>query len=371
MPDIFNIVIIQPISWLLLWCYDLVNNYGFAIILFTLITKIILLPLSYKGKLGMMKTSRLQPKVTEIQKKYPSDKQKQQEELAKLYQEMNVNPLSGCLWTLLPFPVLFGLYGVINTPVSNLMKLTPDQIQAVLKIPEITKALGSNTASGQELHLAQIIHENLSAVQAVVPNVKDIDFSFFGLNLSVVPPFALDPLIIIPILAGAAAWFSTMISQKTSNQPTPAGAPGIIMKLMPLMSVYFGFVLPAGLGIYWIASSLFQIVQDYFMSQIVNKKFAEDDAKLEEQKRIKKEAEDEAKREAAKRREENMMQQKMNAGKRPRSAKNSNKQKKAKPVQSSAESGEPVTADDGTVDGESNDTAPSVNLEKANDGAKE
>ncbi len=338
MPDIFNIIIIQPISWLLLWCYDLVNNYGIAIILFTLLTKIILLPLSYKGKKGMMQTGRLQPKVTQIQKMYKDDRAKQQQEMAKLYQQEGISPMSGCLWSLLPLPVLFGLYGVINNPVTNLMKLTHTQIQEVVQLPVIAAALtdpatGAPLAAGaavNEMHLAQIIHENYMAVHALFPTVKDIDFSFLGLNLSVVPQFAFSPMIIIPILAGLSAWLATIITQKTSNQPTPAGSAGMIMKFMPLLSVYFGFILPAGLGVYWIASGLFGIVQDIFFARIINKKLAVKDAEREALEKRRKEQEEEVKREAAQRRAERIQMEQSNSGKRPQSAKHSNKQKKGK-----------------------------------------
>lgn len=371
MSDFFHMIFIQPISWLLMTCYNLFDNYGMAIILFTIITKVILLPLSYKAKYSMMQTGKLQPKIAEIQKMYKDNKAKQQEEMGKLYKERGINPLGGCLWSLLPFPILIGLYFVISNPISNLMHLDASQIMLVANLVDpahFTSVFSTGVIN--ELHLAQSIHDNyalISQLPNVVPNfpaVQNINFMFMGVfNLSVVPSLAWQPLVIIPFLAGAAAWFSTWISQKTSMQVTPAGGAGMVMKLMPLISVYFGFVLPAGLGVYWIVNSLLSIVQDMYISKIVKKKFAEEDAKQEEIQRKRKEAEHQAKQEAIRKREESIQEQKKNAGKRPQSSKYSNKSKK-KPAPRSRQDFDERESEDADLDGSNN----TVSLSKANDG---
>lgn len=93
-----------PFSWLLMTLYSFVRNYGIAIILFALIVKLILLPFSMKSKKSMMKSTRFQPRMKELEKKYGDDKRKFNEEMAKLYKEEGIKPLSGCFWSLIPFP---------------------------------------------------------------------------------------------------------------------------------------------------------------------------------------------------------------------------------------------------------------------------
>ena len=111
-------LILKPFAWLLLTLYNLVNNYGLALILFSLVVKVVLLYFSAKSKKGMMKTSRLQPKIKDLEKRYSGNKAKLNEELQKLYRENEVKPMSGCLWSLIPFPILIGLYSVIRLPLT-------------------------------------------------------------------------------------------------------------------------------------------------------------------------------------------------------------------------------------------------------------
>ena len=120
-----------PFAKLLLLFYDLTSNYGVAIILFALVVKLVLLPFQMKSKKGMARMSRLTPRMKELEKKYGSNKQKYQEEVAKLYRESRVNPMSGCIWTLIPFPILIALYSVIRQPLSRMLSLSADQISTI------------------------------------------------------------------------------------------------------------------------------------------------------------------------------------------------------------------------------------------------
>ncbi|NLB29817.1 MAG: membrane protein insertase YidC, partial [Clostridiales bacterium] len=113
--------IAKPFGMLLMWLYELVANYGIAVILFALVVKIILLPFQMKSKRGTMQQARLQPRQAEIQKKHGANKQKYNEELQKLYKEEGVNPASGCIWGLLPFPILIALYQAIRFPLTIMM----------------------------------------------------------------------------------------------------------------------------------------------------------------------------------------------------------------------------------------------------------
>jgi YidC/Oxa1 family membrane protein insertase len=109
--------LLDAIGWLLAWLYDLTGTFGFAIVILTIVFRVVLLPLGIKQIKSMQAMQALQPKIKEIQKKYKGNKQKVQEQTMKLYQEYGVNPLGGCLPLLLQFPILIAMYSVIRAPV--------------------------------------------------------------------------------------------------------------------------------------------------------------------------------------------------------------------------------------------------------------
>ena len=107
-----------PFAWLTRLFYTWTGSYGVALILFTLMVKLVLLPFQLKSKKSMLRMGRMNGKVQEIQKKYANNKEKQQQEIADLYAREGVNPMSGCLWSFLPFPILIALYYIIRTPAA-------------------------------------------------------------------------------------------------------------------------------------------------------------------------------------------------------------------------------------------------------------
>jgi len=299
----FGSIILTPFSWLLLTLYNVFNNYGLALIMFSLIIKVVLLYFSAKSKKGMMKTSRLQPKMKELEKKYAGNKAKYNEELQKLYKENEVKPMGGCLWSLIPFPILIGLYTIIREPLTYLMHLSKDQIDAVTGV--LTN-LGYEATSGAygQITLAQQIYESFDAVKAVVPEVIRLDFSFLGLNLAQTPsfsfitdssiPFTMQAfgLFLIPIVSALLSWLSTKVSTKTSGSAAQADNMKGMMLMAPLMSLWIGFIMPAGLGIYWIANSVFAIIQDAILGTYYTKVLdAEDAVRIEKLRKLEEERE--------------------------------------------------------------------------------
>ena len=103
-----------PFAWLVRLFYNMTGSYGMAIILFTLVVKLIMLPFQIKSKKSMLRMNRLSGKMQEIQKKYANNQMKQQEEIQKLYAEEGVSPMSGCLWSFLPLPILIALYSIMR-----------------------------------------------------------------------------------------------------------------------------------------------------------------------------------------------------------------------------------------------------------------
>ena len=118
--------IATPFGWLMRQLYELTNNFGVAIILFSLIVAIVLLPFMAKSKKGMMRMTRLQPKLMELQRKHEGNQQKLNEEIAKLYRQEKASPMGGCLWSLLPFPILLALYRAVIRPITLVMGVSEE-----------------------------------------------------------------------------------------------------------------------------------------------------------------------------------------------------------------------------------------------------
>lgn len=304
----YNFLIVKPFSWLLLTLYNFVGNFGLALIIFSLIVKVILLPFGIMSKKSMMKTSRLSPKMKALEKKYADDKVKYQAEVSKLYQEEKINPLSGCLWSLAPLVVTLGLYSVVRQPLTNLMGLTADQIAL---ISDTLTGLGVDVASGNaaysQITIAGYFNQFFDQIKAIVPNVINIDFSFFGLDLSQIPSitdvfqsgfFQQDGaaiwaglgLVLIPIISGGLNFLTSWLSQKMNNSVATDDKGQVVedtsstqssmktmLYMMPLVSVYIGFVMPAAISIYWIAQSLFSIIQDVVLTKYYRKKYDDED----------------------------------------------------------------------------------------------
>ncbi|MBO6092954.1 MAG: YidC/Oxa1 family membrane protein insertase, partial [Oscillospiraceae bacterium] len=140
----FGEIITWPFAKLMVWLYRLTGSYGWAVILFALIVNLILTPFMGKSKKATMKTTRLQPKIQEIQRRHEGNQQKLNEEMQKLYREEGINPMSGCLWSLIPFPILIALYSVIRQPLSRMMFVAKE---TVAKITEYVTAQGWYTVS--------------------------------------------------------------------------------------------------------------------------------------------------------------------------------------------------------------------------------
>jgi len=269
--DIINI----PLGYLFRYIYLLLSNYGWTLVVFTIITKAILLPLTIKQQKSMMQMQRIQPRMQELQKKYQYDKEKLNQETMKLYQENNINPMGGCLPLLIQFPLLIALYNIIRSPLSYVVQLGKHGLPSISEVHTFLTSLGSTVQLHDEIGIAAEMSKHAEALAAHFPNVDimQIDFSFFGLNLSQIPNInVLSPLLLIPVLAGLTTYLQTFITNKLNGQSkNTANDAGSSMKMMtyffPLMTVFFSVSLPAGLGFYWIISNIIQIVQQYIMTK--------------------------------------------------------------------------------------------------------
>lgn len=288
-----------PFSWLLLQLYYLFNNYGVAIIMFAVVVKLIMLPFQMKSKRSMMRMSRFTPRLKELEKKYEGNKQKYQEEVARLYKEEKINPMSGCLWSLIPFPILIALYSVIRQPLTKIMGLAAEQVTAVTeKFTELGLFAANSSSAYNEITLSEIMHSSWADMSSMFPDFADklidIDWSFLGLNLGSKPQWnffakvdwsnvhewlpALG-LFLIPFISAFLSWLSMKISNSASAQDDQGqNSMKSMMLFMPLMSIYICFVMPAALGIYWIMNSLLAIIQDIILTAHYNRLLDIEDA---------------------------------------------------------------------------------------------
>lgn len=263
-----------PFGFLLRLIYDTIGfeNYAISIILLTLVTRLITIPSTISQQKGMAKTQRIQSKIRRIQAKYAGNQQKIQEETTALYQREGYNPMNaGCTPMLFQFVLLFGLIGAIYYPLSNFLT---GITEAEIKLLSDAVAKISSSKFATSSHLAELlIIQNIDQLQgipgvsqATYDAIANVNFDFFGLfSLGDVPKgHGLHVIWAIPVLSflsSLATGIYSHIKQKKSN-PAMANNPtmGCMMFGMPLFSLYFVVNYPAGIGIYWIASSIFSFI---------------------------------------------------------------------------------------------------------------
>ena len=291
-----------PFAWLLRVFYSMSGSYGVALILFTLVVKVVLLPFQLKSKKSMIRMNRFQPKLREIQEKYANNQQKMNEEMQLLYAREGINPMSGCLWSLLPFPIMIALYSIIRQPLSRLMLLSAETVETVRGIAAglgYTAAEVSGRASFyEEIQLAQFVNDHFSSFSGI-DGLLRMDYSFLGVDLTMVPQNVIRQiftggwpvigLVLIPVISAALSFVQSKLATAgaaSSNGDDAAARSNRMMSLMmPLMMLWIGFTLPAALGVYWIASSVFQVIQDSILNRVFSKQMEEEETEKERAKR--------------------------------------------------------------------------------------
>lgn len=311
MGQIWDFLIVQPFAWLLRSFYNLTGSYGFAIILFAVAAKLALLFFTFKGKRGMLKQQRLQPKIQELQKKYGTDKQKLQQAQTKLYQDEGVSMFGGCLWMFIQFPIIFALYGAVRQPMQYILQLSKEALD---RIAEVLLNLGVELNASNpyyELEMTRALNDNLSAVQNALPDLeglRQVNFNFLGINLSEVPNFA-GLIVLIPFISALTSFLSYWLTQKYSGQKQQGNMQIMSVLLGPGISLWLGFTLPAALGVYWIAQNLLTIPQEYFLTKHFNKVLDAEEAQKAELAERRKAAEAAQKEEDRQRRAERIAEQ--------------------------------------------------------------
>ncbi len=284
------------------------NNYGLSLILFTVLIKCALLPLTVKQIKSTQQMQEIQPEIERIQKRYKNDKEKLNEETMKLYKDKGINPAGGCLPMLFQLPIIFSLFYTIRRPLTYMLGWTKEAIgSAVIKIMEIKPDFFQGNqftfldkfegVKGDPLAVVELFQRNpyyeINVVDAIntIPNVaqegmEKISLDFLGIiNLGVKPTYdfnviAQNPSIYIMALVMVAiavgtTFLSTWLTMKGTNQSSSAQANPTSKSMMyvgPLMTLLISFQTPLGLSLYWTVSNVFQIVQQVFIEKYVREK---------------------------------------------------------------------------------------------------
>ena len=284
------------------------KNYGVSMILFTIIVKLALLPLTIKQIKSSQKMQEIQPEIDRIQKRYKNDKEKLNQELMKIYQEKGVNPAGGCLPILVQFPIMLALYYTIRKPLTYMLGWSKEMIgNIIVKIMEIKpdffsgnqysfidqfESVKANPAAVADLFEKNIYYEiNLVDAINTIPNlleegIEKISLNFLGIfNLGVKPTYDLSlitqnpglyvPALVLVILAVVTTYLSSKLSTKHMGQSSNSQVEQTNKTMMifaPVMTILIGFQAPLGLSLYWTVSNLFQMAQQYFLDKYVYKK---------------------------------------------------------------------------------------------------
>lgn len=283
-------IITTPLRWILDTIYGFVGNYGVAIMLFTLVIKLILLPLDLKQRSSMYKTQKIQPMIEEINRKYEKDPEKKNQKTMELYKKEHINPMAGCLPILIQFPILWAMFSVmrhiaaeqvvemVNTVaaggtyipqsflwIRNIWQ--PDNISAAV-IPNLQSIIGTISTVKKSAVLTPEVIETIKAnYETVMKPVMEM------YNTGVANGWA-----ILPIFAGASQYFTTwlMNGQQKNNPSSAASQQAQQQKLMsymfPLISVFFCWQYNAAFSVYWVTSNLYTIVTYVLFNYIEKKK---------------------------------------------------------------------------------------------------
>ena len=320
-----------PFGYLLDWLYTFTNNYGLALILFSLIVKLVLLPMSVKSKKSMLKMSRLSPQVKALEAKYGDDKQKYQLAVQQMYKEEGVSMGGGCLWSFIPLIILLPLYYIIREPITYMMHNPQSTSAAIVAFMQASGVnLGKNAYYAQLAaagHIGEFMDDLKALAVTANANLQAMNFQFLGIDLSGIPSIKFWEcegwgeigLFLIPVVSAGLQAASMWISQKMNNQ-VATNADGeqdadaakaanqtnaTMMLMMPIMSLWIGFSMPAAISVYWIAQAVFGAVQDCILTKHYRKVYEEEDAVKQEIAAKRRAEEAEKERQRALRREQN------------------------------------------------------------------
>ena len=327
-----------PFGYLLEWLYRFAGDYGLALILFSIVVKLLLAPFTAKSKKSSMKMSRLTPRLKLIQEKYANDPQKQNEAMQALYKSEGVSMGGGCLWSLIPLFILFPLFTVIREPLVYMLHIAKNDAENIVKLVNAAGLVDSSSFYTQMVaapmipKMLQMVEsgvlvptaEQLASVQALTEVQRlGINFQFLGIDLSTTPTWnfwaasfwaggwATIGAFLLPVASALVQLVSMAVTMKVNNSLV-TNEKGVrdeetaknsqvnktsqtMMWVGPIMSLMIGFGYPAALSVYWFSQGVISMIIDVVLTLKYRKIYDEEDAarlqKLLEEERIEMEKE--------------------------------------------------------------------------------
>lgn len=304
-------IIQVPFGYLMDWLYTMTHDYGVALILFSVLVQLVLMPITAKSKKSMMKMSRLQPRMQDIQRRYADDQAKQNEMIQALYREEGVSMTGGCLWSFVPLLILLPLYAVVRMPITYMLhESTETAAQIVSIIKTAAPELFTKNAYYDQMIAARFIPQYADAIKAALPELSartlaGINFNFLGIDLGSIPTinfvraFTWSNIgaVLIALLSAGNQVVAMLVTQKandsvitnsdgiqdkeTAQNSQAAQTNKVMMFTMPLMMLWIGFTVPCALSLYWLVSGVVRTIADLILTKRYRKIYdAEDAVKL-------------------------------------------------------------------------------------------
>ena len=271
--------ICYPFGYVMKWCWELLGNYGLAIILFTLCTKIILLPVSVWVHKNSIKMVTIQPDINFIKAKYYGDRDRIAEEETKLYKKIGYSPFASVVPLLLQLLLLSAVVYIVKQPLTSILHISGETVEAL--------ARSFGLEESDQLGVIRMIQsgaETDTSLSAVVSQIKSFDLSFAGFSLGIEPYKTWGIYTLVPVIAGASSlllcWVQNAINVLQAEQ-SKLNKYGMTV-LSVGISLSLGFFVYSGVALYWVASNLFAIVQQLVLNAVINPKKYVDYSKLEE-----------------------------------------------------------------------------------------
>ena len=284
-------------GYILAFLYDLINNYGLAIILFTVIIKIVLLPLSIKQQRTLKKSTQLQEKMKVIQFKYKNNPEKMNQEMMELYKSENMSPFSGCLTAIVQLLLLLSVFYLVRAPLTYMEKIPTENINKYITQLQEEGKINSNVYPEIDVIREQ---QWLKEKNPDDPNIDRaaLQMNFLGLDLSKVPQQNMTDftVYIIPILYILSSFISIRMTtamqqkqkEKSKQDVTIDGSTGkeltvkdeneidtvmqtnkMMSWMMPIMSISIAFVAPLGLALYWLVNNILMIIERLILNKVI------------------------------------------------------------------------------------------------------
>ncbi|MDE6281167.1 MAG: YidC/Oxa1 family membrane protein insertase, partial [Oscillospiraceae bacterium] len=293
--ELINTIIGTPLGWLMYGCYWLLRNYGIAILAFTLLTKVVMFPISLLVQKNSIKMVKMKPQLDMLRYQYVDDSDAFIDAQSALYKKEHYNPMAGVIPLLLQLPIILGLLDVVYKPLKHILHLSPELqrafVEQTARLMSVTvDALGS-TAQLSVVERVRAMPDAFASIPGsadAIARIQNLRMTFFGINLAETPSVhTLDALFLIPVLAGLSALVMCWVQNKVNvlqieqNKLSQWG----MTALMIAFSTFFAFIVPAGVGLYWTFGNLFSIGVMFLCNAVYSPKQYIDYALLEEMKR--------------------------------------------------------------------------------------